>query len=36
MLEELSPLAAAVVIPALWGLVAYRCWILPTLQRRDL
>lgn len=28
--EEISPAAAAVIIPALWALAAYKCWRLTT------
>ena len=33
MLEEIGPIAAAVMIPILWALAAYRCWILPEFRK---
>lgn len=33
MHEEIGPIAAAIVIPTLWAIAAYRCWILPALRK---
>lgn len=34
-LDTIDPGLAAILIPTLWALAAYRCWIRPALQKKD-